>query len=124
MFSCALLEVRLSGGRHNREGRVELRYLGSWGTICDDSWDITDAHVVCRMLDFKGAIEARGSAYFGPGSGDILLDNVRCNGSESNIADCQHNGLRNHDCGHNEDAGVTCTSPGMRVPTCVRDRFI
>lgn len=29
---------------------------------------------------------------FGPGAGEINLDDVKCNGSESNIAQCEWNG--------------------------------
>ncbi|XP_030829862.1 deleted in malignant brain tumors 1 protein-like [Strongylocentrotus purpuratus] len=101
-------EVRLVGGTSGSEGRVEVSYNGEWGTVCDDFWGITDASVVCRSLGFDGALEAVKYAGFGPGTGTIVLDNVKCVGNEPSLVECPHIGLGNSDCDHSEDAGVRC----------------
>ena len=100
--------VRLVGGQGDREGRVEVFYNDTWGTVCDNSWDINDANVVCRQLGYSSAVTAYSSAHFGEGSGTIWLDNLQCTGSEATLFDCPHSGVGIHNCGHSEDAGVSC----------------
>ena len=52
--------------------------------------------------------EAYGEGYFGEGQGDIYIENVQCNGSESTLEDCPASEVGVHDCTHSEDAGVRC----------------
>lgn len=47
-------------------------------------------------------------AKYGQGSGKIIMDNVVCVGTETNLGQCTFNGFGNNNCGHNEDAGVRC----------------
>ena len=54
-------------------------------------------------------------AGFGKGEGIIWLDEVECFGTESNIADCKHNGWGIHDCIPAEDAGVICSGNEMML---------
>ena len=105
-------DVRLRNGSKHSEGRVDVRYEGEWGAICDNAWDINDAMVICRQLGYTSALRPTiDSAY--PVSSEnsrLWLDYVACRGNESSIEFCAHSGWGETYCSTNNEAGVICTS--------------
>jgi len=101
-------KIRAVGGKDRCSGRVEIWHHGSWGTVCDDSWDMHDAEVVCRQLGCGPAVSALAEAAFGEGTGLIWLEQVECKGTELSLQDCWARPGDSGVCRHKEDVGVHC----------------
>ncbi|XP_072909944.1 uncharacterized protein [Hemitrygon akajei] len=120
--------LRLADGDGTCEGRVEIKYNGSWGTVCDDGWDIEDARVVCNQLKCRAPIETSGedgNHTKGSDTSAILLSNVECRGDEIALWGCRSPDWLEHDCHHKEDVWVKC-GPLIVLPGYdpIRDDFV
>lgn len=116
--TCRDGEARLTGGERVDEGRVDICFNGTWGTICDDSWDDRGASVLCRQLGFSDTdVEAfRGMFLEGTAGEPIWIDDMKCSGTESNILYCNYGTIGLHNCDHSEDAGLRCSKPTEGTP--------
>ncbi|KAM8924382.1 lysyl oxidase homolog 4 [Pelodytes ibericus] len=110
-------QVRLSGGRSNEEGRVEVlmdvKGVKKWGAVCGELWGMNEAMVACRQLGLGFASHALQETWYwqgSPGAEDVVMSGVRCSGTEMSIQQCRHHGVvycpRG---GGRHSAGVTCT---------------
>uniref|UniRef100_A0A8C6ZVS9 Soluble scavenger receptor cysteine-rich domain-containing protein SSC5D n=1 Tax=Nothoprocta perdicaria TaxID=30464 RepID=A0A8C6ZVS9_NOTPE len=105
-----LASVRLANGSSPCSGRVEVFHDQRWGAVCEDGWDLIEAHVVCRQLGCGPAHSVAHSSQFGNESSLIWVDAVECTGSEEALLECKVKlwGLQN--CKSEGYASVTCSA--------------
>ena len=53
LVACSDGDIRVVGSSSELVGRVEVCIGEVWGTVCSDSWDSTDAGVVCSQLGYS-----------------------------------------------------------------------
>ena len=105
-------EVRLVDGGNSQEGRVEVFFNGTWGTVCSDEWGIEDAQVVCHQLGLPAPQVIRQIDH---DEGKIWLDYISCDGSENKLSECLHRGWGRVECPDGTDAGVMCGGGQLHV---------
>uniref|UniRef100_A0A8D0CI63 SRCR domain-containing protein n=1 Tax=Scleropages formosus TaxID=113540 RepID=A0A8D0CI63_SCLFO len=116
-LSAGYTNGRLADGLDRCSGRVELQYLTEWGTVCDASWDLRAANVLCQQLGCGSAVAVPGQAWFGKGSGPIWTDVFECQGKETHLSQCAVSSWNRVSCSHEHDAGVICTEKhGTSIP--------
>jgi len=84
--------------------RLETRYNGVWGSVCDSGFSQKSADVLCKALGFPEGGKAR---RHGGGAGPIWLSRVNCVGNEGDIGDCPKT-CGAPGCGHGNDVGLCC----------------
>ena len=105
----------MGNGTSSSEGYIEAynSTSGMWGILCDQSFGIIDAHVVCKMLGFTTAVEALSNSaaddLYGnpPSSSNFVLDNLDCSGTEKSIFDCPKTGESTESC---KASGARCST--------------
>ena len=51
MDNCSDGDLRLVGGENYNEGRVEVCFSQTWGTICQTQFGYNDMDVICQQLN-------------------------------------------------------------------------
>ena len=114
---------------------MEICLSDQWKAVCGSNWSSLEAQVVCEQLGYahQGAIYIHAfmlcgsvltvrvytvyisstgavpltQAAFGQGLG-MIVEDVRCNGTERRLIDCSIRDVPDGQCSRNEDAGVRC----------------
>ncbi|KAL1235622.1 Neurotrypsin [Trichinella pseudospiralis] len=109
LVKCKLpVEVRLVNGSSIDRGRLEVKFYGIWGTVCNRDFTVHDAAVVCRMLGKQGVPIIEPYQKYGSGTGPIWLQNPGCSGDEEELTRCRIRRWGYSKCSHDEDVALYC----------------
>ncbi|XP_042201291.1 scavenger receptor cysteine-rich domain-containing group B protein-like [Callorhinchus milii] len=100
--------LRLESGGSRCDGRVEIYHDGTWGRLLDDSWNVSDADVICRQLNCGSVISIYNFSQYGEGTGPVWINNVQCVGTETHIWNCPLSTVASPS-RSSSDVGVLCS---------------
>lgn len=98
-------------GADSCSGRVELKYLNTWGSVCALNWNMRAANVLCGQLNCGSAVTV--VDWFEAGRGQMWADIFDCQGNETHLSQCPILSWSRAACSHEQDAGVICNGKLM-----------
>ena len=114
--------LRLSGGRRQNVGFLEIFTDNEWTLVCDQDevWNFQASNVACSQLGYGGAIhEALGNSTLG--DLDSLLNTsysslaVNCKGDEKDLSHCNMRRIQS-ECDLSEKVvGIVCSTPSFSL---------
>ncbi|XP_041811978.1 T-cell differentiation antigen CD6-like isoform X2 [Chelmon rostratus] len=100
--------IRLTGGLDRCSGKVEIHRNGSWGTVCDNCWNIDMASMVCSMLQC-GTKPTKISQFLPPlAHNNGTLWYYLCFSNAQSLWQCKEIINKTHLCVSSKASGVVC----------------
>ena len=92
-------------------GRLEVRYHGTWGTLCADNIDLQDGHVICRMMGYRQAAAVFRKSLSANASAIKFSLTLGCGGNENSTEYCNTAKLSKiNACSRNSESWIVCKS--------------
>eukprot|EP00117_Sycon_ciliatum_P024737 scpid36937/ scgid2552/ Scavenger receptor cysteine-rich type 1 protein M160; CD163 antigen-like 1 len=96
-------------------GQVEVDGNGQWMSVCASNWTLAQASAVCRNLKYTGVYSVTSQKQI-TSNYSLVLDNLHCDGNETNLLHCSHDGVVNRTCPDFKLATVECRTIEISVP--------
>ncbi|XP_067667675.1 B-cell receptor CD22-like [Haliotis asinina] len=113
-FSAARLVSSTNQRSRGTRGILEVYYKQQWGRVCNTGFGVKEAAVVCRMLGYL--TKASSVMLLNVTSPrPMVLDRVRCIGTEPSLNDCLHYPWNETSCSPILAVGVSCPAESHKI---------
>uniref|UniRef100_A0A8C5R8K3 SRCR domain-containing protein n=1 Tax=Leptobrachium leishanense TaxID=445787 RepID=A0A8C5R8K3_9ANUR len=111
-------DLRLAGGTHACEGRLEIYYNGTWGSVCENRLDSDSVSVICNQLGCGRNGKVMGRFAYGRGIEPYWLDGIECRKSAQSLWQCPSYSWSQKSCMYTEIAQIKCKKYFYRPVYC------
>ncbi|KAM4637016.1 scavenger receptor cysteine-rich type 1 protein M130-like [Discoglossus pictus] len=108
-------DLRLVDGFDDCEGRLEVYYNGSWGSVCNNKMDRDIVSVICRQLNCgsTGIQESMYAYGVAPSNSFFWVDHIECRKRDETLWQCPSSSWTPNSCTIREVAEIKCDVNGM-----------